>query len=53
MRIDLQTMNGHEIECFLTELLQKTGFTVSGTPLNKIQGIGLIAYSQEPFYRGK
>lgn len=53
MRIDLQTMNGHEIECFLTELLQKTGFTVSGTPLNKVQGIGLIAYSQEPFYRGK
>jgi hypothetical protein len=53
MRIDINKINKHEIEHFLTELLQKAGFIVSETPLNRVQGVSLVAYSQEPFYKGK
>lgn len=52
-RIDVVNMNKNELEVFFTELLQKAGFIVSEEPVDKVQDLGLIAYSKEPFYKGK
>ena len=53
MLIDVENMDGYEFEGFIAELLRKIGFVVEETPLSGDSGVDLIAYSEEPLYKGK
>jgi restriction system protein len=51
--MDISNMNGYEFEGFIAELLRKIGFVVEETSLSGDSGVDLIAYSEEPLYKGK
>ena len=53
MKIDIKNMNGYEFESFIATILRKIGFVVEETSLSGDSGVDLIAYSEEPLYKGK
>lgn len=51
--MDINTLSGIEFEDLTHQLLLKVGFSVEQTKASRDGGIDLIAYSNEPFFKGK
>ena len=51
--MDINTLSGIEFENLTHQLLLKVGFNVEQTKASRDGGIDLIAYSDEPFFKGK
>lgn len=53
MNLDISKMNGYEFESFVADLLRKMGFVVEETKFSRDSGVDLIAYSNQPLFKGK
>lgn len=51
--MDINTLSGIEFEDLTHQLLLNVGFSVEQTKASRDGGIDLIAYSNEPFFKGK
>ena len=51
--MDINSLSGIEFEDLTHRLLLKVGFSVEQTKASRDGGIDLIAYSDEPFFKGK
>lgn len=52
-KFDINSLDGHQFEALIEELVKKMGFTVEERKLTVDGGIDILAHSFEPLYEGK